>query len=226
MNVAIVVAAGKGTRLGGDRPKQFLELDGIPVIIRTLIQFERCREISELVIVLPQHETDGFLSLLKEFGLQKPMRTVAGGATRARSVRHGLKVAGEAELVAIHDGVRPFVTPEEIDQVVVAARPTGAAILVAPVAETIKEVKDGRVVRTLHRAQLRRALTPQCFRFDLLKQAYDQLEEVEATGVSVTDDSLLVERLGVEVVVVEGSGRNIKITREEDLALGEALLKS
>jgi len=141
-------------------------------------------------------------------------------------VRHGLKVAGEAELVAIHDGVRPFVTPEEIDQVVVAARPTGAAILVAPVADTIKEVKDGRVVRTLHRAQLRRALTPQCFRFDLLKQAYDQLEEVEATGVSVTDDSLLVERLGVEVVVVEGSGRNIKITREEDLALGEALLKS
>jgi 2-C-methyl-D-erythritol 4-phosphate cytidylyltransferase len=226
MNVAIVVAAGKGTRLGGNRPKQFLELDGIPVIIRTFMQFESCREISELVIVLPQDETDEFLSLLKEFGLRKPTRIVAGGATRAQSVQRGLAVVSEAEIVAVHDGVRPFVTPEEIDRVVSAARTTGAAILVAPVADTIKDVKDGRVVRTLPRAQLRRALTPQCFRLDIIKRAYDQLAEVEAAGVEVTDDCLLVERLGVEIAIVEGSGRNIKITREEDLALGEALLKS
>jgi 2-C-methyl-D-erythritol 4-phosphate cytidylyltransferase len=215
MNVAIVVAAGKGTRLGGNRPKQFLELDGIPVIIRTLMQFERCRE-----------ETDGFLSLLKEFGLQKRTRTVAGGATRAQSVQRGLAVVSEAEIVALHDGVRPFATPEEIDRVVSAARTTGAAILVAPVADTIKEITDDRIVRTLARTQLRRALTPQCFRFDILKRAYDQLAEVEAAGIEVTDDCLLVERLGVEIVAVEGSARNIKITREEDLVLGEAILKS
>ncbi len=226
MNVAIVVAAGKGTRLGGNRPKQFLELDGIPVIVRTLMQFERCRKIGELVIVLPQDETDGFLSLLKEFGLQKPTRTVAGGATRAQSVERGLAVVSEAEIVAVHDGVRPFVTPDEIDQVVTAARATGAAILVAPVADTIKEIKDGRVVRTLPRAQLRRALTPQCFRFDILKRAYDQLGEVEAENIEVTDDCLLVERLGVDIQAVAGSARNIKITREEDLALGEAILRS
>jgi len=226
MNVAIVVAAGKGTRLGGNRPKQFLELDGIPVIVRTLMQFERCRKISELVVVLPQDETDGFLSLLKEFGLQKPTRTVAGGATRAQSVERGLAVVSEAEIVAVHDGVRPFVTPDEIDQVVTAARATGAAILVAPVADTIKEIKDGRVVRTLPRAQLRRALTPQCFRFDILKRAYDQLGEVEAENIEVTDDCLLVERLGVDIQAVAGSARNIKITREEDLALGEAILRS
>jgi 2-C-methyl-D-erythritol 4-phosphate cytidylyltransferase len=225
MNVAIVVAAGKGTRLGGDRPKQFLELDGIPVIVHTLKQFERCREISELVIVLPRDETDWFLSRLKEFGLQKPMRVAAGGPTRAQSVQRGLALIGEAEIVAVHDGVRPFVTPAEIDQAVTAARATGAAILVAPVADTIKEIKDDRIVRTLSRSQLRRALTPQCFRFGILKRAYDQLAEVEAEDIEVTDDCFLVERLGVEIVAVEGSARNIKITREEDLVLGEAILR-
>jgi 2-C-methyl-D-erythritol 4-phosphate cytidylyltransferase len=225
MNVAIVVAAGKGTRLGGNRPKQFLELDGIPVIVHTLKQFERCREISELVIVLPGDETDWFLSRLKEFGLQKPMRVAAGGATRAQSVQRGLALIDEAEIVAVHDGVRPFVTPAEIDRAVTAARATGAAILVAPVADTIKEIKDDRIVRTLSRSQLRRALTPQCFRFDILKRAYDQLAEVEAEDIEVTDDCFLVERLGVEIVAVEGSARNIKITREEDLVLGEAILR-
>ena len=229
MNVAIVVAAGKGTRLGGNRPKQFLELDGIPVIIRTLGQFERCREIEEGVVVLPAPEFEQtaawFPSVAKEFGLRKPWRTVAGGTTRAQSVQRGLAVAGKAELVAIHDGVRPFVTPEEIGRVLTAARTTGAAILVAPVADTIKEIRNGRVVRTLPRINLRRALTPQCFRFDLLKQAYDQLTEIEGEDIEVTDDCQLVERLGIEIVAVEGSARNIKITGAEDLVLGEALLK-
>jgi len=229
MNVAIVVAAGKGTRLGGNRPKQFLELDGIPVIIHTLRQFERSREIDEIVVVLPAPSIEAFassfLSFAKEFGLTKPSQTVAGGATRAQSVQRGLAVVGKAELVAVHDGVRPFVTPDEIDAVVAAARAGGAAILVAPVADTIKEIKDNRVVRTLPRSQLRRALTPQCFHLDILRRGYDQLAVVEAEGGEVTDDCMLVERLGVEVLAVEGSARNIKITREEDLVLGEALLK-
>src|ERR1700693_3459363 len=122
MNVAIVVAAGKGTRLGGSRPKQFLELGGIPIVIHTLRQFERCREINEIVTVLPVEETDAFLFFAKSFGLKKPTRAVAGGATRAQSVARGLAVVGDAEIVAVHDGVRPFVTPHEIDQVVKAAR--------------------------------------------------------------------------------------------------------
>jgi 2-C-methyl-D-erythritol 4-phosphate cytidylyltransferase len=225
MNVAIVVAAGKGTRLGGNRPKQFLELDGVPVIIRTLRQFERCREIDEVVAVLPAEETAGFQSLAQQFELRKLARVIAGGETRAQSVQRGLALIDEAEIVAVHDGVRPFVTPEEIDQVVAAARIGGAAILVAPVADTIKDIKDGRVIGTLSRTNLRRALTPQCFRFDLLKRAYDRLLEIQAEGIEVTDDCLLVERLGFEIVAVEGSARNIKITREEDLVLGEALLK-
>jgi 2-C-methyl-D-erythritol 4-phosphate cytidylyltransferase len=226
MNVAIVVAAGKGTRLGGNRPKQFLELDGIPVIIRTLRQFERCREIDEVVAVLPAEETAGFQSLAQQFELRKLSRVIAGGETRAQSVQRGLASIDEAEIVAVHDGVRPFVTPEEIEQVVAAARAGGAAILVAPVPDTIKEINDGHVLGTLARTKLRRALTPQCFRFDLLKRAYDNLAKIEAEGVEVTDDCLLLERLGVDIQAVEGSARNIKITREEDLVLGEALLKS
>jgi len=229
MNVAIVVAAGKGTRLGGNRPKQFLEIDGIPVIIRTLGQFQRCREIYKVVVVLPAPEleetAEWFRSVAKASGWPKPITTVAGGATRAQSVQRGLAVISGAELVAVHDGVRPFVTPDEIDRVVAAARTGGAAILVAPAADTIKEIKDGRILGTLPRITLRRALTPQCFRFDLLKRAYDQLTEIEAEGVEVTDDCFLVERLGVEILAVEGSARNIKITREEDLVLAEALLK-
>jgi 2-C-methyl-D-erythritol 4-phosphate cytidylyltransferase len=225
MNVAIVVAAGKGTRLGGNQPKQFLELCGVPIIIHTLRQFERCEEINEILVVVPAEETAVFSSLAEKFEVRKLSRVVSGGATRAQSVLCGLNAIGNAEIVAVHDGVRPFVTPDEIDRVIVAARASGAAILVAPVADTIKDIENGRVKRTPPRPNLRRALTPQCFRYDLLKRAYDQLDEVESAGIEVTDDSLLVERLGAEIIAVEGSARNIKITREEDLALAETLLK-
>src|SRR5229473_652832 len=178
MNVAIVVAAGKGTRLGGNQPKQFLELCGVPIIIHTLRQFERCEEINEIIVVVPAESTAAFSSLTEKFAVRKLVRVA-----------------------------------------------TGAAILVAPVADTIKDIENGRVKRTLTRHNLRRALTPQCFSYDLLKRAYDQLDEVESAGVEVTDDSLLVERLGAEIVAVEGSARNIKITEEEDLALAETLLQ-
>ncbi len=226
MNVAIVVAAGKGTRLGGARPKQFLELRGVPVIIHTLRQFERCQEIQRVITVLPAEDTAGFESLTKQFELKKSGRIVTGGATRAQSVGNGLNAIDDADIVAVHDGVRPFVTPEEIDHVVAAARENGAAVLTAAVADTIKRVQDGRIIETVSRAELRRALTPQAFRFAILKRAYEKLDELESSGPEITDDSLLVERLGVEVVTVEGSARNIKITNEEDLAFCEAILKS
>jgi 2-C-methyl-D-erythritol 4-phosphate cytidylyltransferase len=226
MNVAIVVAAGKGTRLGGDRPKQFLELGGVPIIVHTLRQFERSREISEVITVLPAEDTAGFQSLAKEFGLTKASRAIAGGATRGQSVRCGLNAISDAEIVAVHDGARPFVTPDEIDRVVEAAKSTGAAILTAPVSDTIKRVAGPRVVETLPRAQLRRALTPQCFRFELLKEAYQALDALESEGIEITDDSLLVERLEIEIVAVEGDARNIKITTKADLAWAESLLTS
>lgn len=226
MNVAIVVAGGKGVRFGGDRPKQFLEVNGSPIIIHTLRQFERCREIGSVVVVLPAEETAGFPSLIAKFGLRKVAHIVPGGATRAQSVKRGLAAINNADVVAVHDGVRPLVTPAEIDEVVKAASESGAAILVAGLADTIKDVSGNRVINTLPRVNLRRALTPQCFRMDILKRAYEPLEQLDAAAIEVTDDSFLVERLGIEVVTIEGSARNIKITREEDLAFAEASLKS
>jgi 2-C-methyl-D-erythritol 4-phosphate cytidylyltransferase len=225
MNVAIVVAAGKGMRLGGDRPKQFLELGGVPIIVHALKQFERCREISEVITVLPAEDTAGFQPVIKQHDLRKVSRVIIGGATRARSVRQGLNAISSAEIVAVHDGVRPFVTPDEIDRVVVAAKQNGAAILTTQVADTIKRVADSRIIETLPRAQLRRALTPQCFRFEVLKEAYQSLDDLEEQGIEITDDSLLVERLKIEIVAVEGSAKNIKITTAEDLAWAEMILQ-
>jgi 2-C-methyl-D-erythritol 4-phosphate cytidylyltransferase len=120
--------------------------------------------------------------------------------------------------------VRPLVTPGEIDEVVGAAAASGAAILVAPVSETIKQLRGNRIDTTVARAELRRALTPQAFRFDILKRAYQDLDVLEVAQVDVTDDSFLVERLGVMVSAVEGNPRNIKITNPEDLVVAEALL--
>jgi len=225
MNIAIIAAAGRGTRFGGRRPKQFLELAGVPVIIHTLRRFEQCSEIQEVVVVLPAQDTARFLALAGKYGLRKLARIVAGGATRSESVWRGLQTirAATAEIIAVHDGVRPFVTSEEIARTVQAAETCGAAILTAPVIDTIKEVENEHVVRTLRRTRLRRALTPQCFRYDLLRRAYEQSPEIVEDA---TDDSSLVESLGFTVSTIEGDARNIKITRTEDIALGEILLKS
>ena len=225
MNVAILVGGGRGVRFGGDRPKQFLELNGTPIIVHTLRQFELSRQIDQVVVVLPASEITVFQSLADKFDLKKISRVVAGGETRAQSVKSGLAAIEQAEVVAVHDAVRPLVTHDEIDRVVVAAAESGAAILVAGVSETIKEVENNRVARTVARAHLRRALTPQSFHFEILKRAYEQLDQLETSGVEVTDDSFLVERLGLAVSVVEGSARNIKITTPEDLAMAEAFLK-
>jgi 2-C-methyl-D-erythritol 4-phosphate cytidylyltransferase len=224
MNVAILVGGGRGVRFGGDRPKQFLELNGTPIIVHTLRQFELSRQIDQVIVVLPAPEITVFQSLADKFDLKKISRVVAGGETRAQSVKSGLAAIEQAEVVAVHDAVRPLVMHDEIDRVVVAAADSGAAILVAGVSETIKEVEDNRVARTVARAGLRRALTPQSFHFDILKRAYEQLDQLESSGVEVTDDSFLVERLGVAVTLVEGSARNIKITTPEDLAMAEAFL--
>ena len=224
MNVAIIAAAGQGTRMAGRRPKQFLELAGTPILFHTLKAFEECELIHETIVVIPTQESGGFLSLAGKFGLRKLAEVVPGGGTRAESVLKGLQTIREAtaEIVAVHDGVRPFVTSHEISRTVTAATQHGAAILVARPVDTIKEVSDGRVVRTLNRDKLRHALTPQCFQYKLLRHAY---ERVDVNDPGLTDESSLVERLGVPIAIVEGSARNIKITREEDLAIGEQLLR-
>jgi 2-C-methyl-D-erythritol 4-phosphate cytidylyltransferase len=224
MNVAIIAAAGQGTRLAGKRPKQFLELAGTPILIHTLKAFERCDVIQEIIVVLAAEETDGFLALVKEHGLRKIAAVVAGGRSRAESVLHGLRAVDpdSTEIVAVHDGVRPFVTIEEISRTVAAAQLEGAAILVSTPVDTIKEVSAGAVAGTLDRSRIRNALTPQCFHYKLLVRAYEQVDVLDP---ELTDESSLVERLGATVAIVEGSLRNIKITRVEDLAIGEVLLR-
>jgi 2-C-methyl-D-erythritol 4-phosphate cytidylyltransferase len=224
MNIAIIAAAGTGSRMASDRPKQFLQLAGTPIIFHTLKPFELCDRIQEVIVVLPAAESAEFLAQAGKHGLRKLARVVPGGATRADSVKRGLMSIrpATAEIVAVHDGVRPFVTVDEIERTVEAARANGAAILATPVTDTIKLIEDAAVVKTLERRNLRQALTPQCFRYDLLRQAYEQ---ADVNDPSLTDESSLVERLGHAVTIVEGSPRNIKITTPRDLLIAETFLK-
>ena len=224
MNIAIIPAAGQGSRMGAGRAKQFLELAGVPIIIHTIQRFEQCADIHEIVVVLPSNETSSFLELASKYGLRKIGRVVQGGSTRAESVWNALKSVrnATAEIIAVHDGARPFVTSEEISITIQKADETGAAILAARTTDTIKEVEDGKIKRTLDRSLLWRALTPQCFRYDVLRRAFENsLDQLQ----NATDDSALVEALGIEVSIVEGSSQNIKITHPEDLALAETLIK-
>ncbi|HEX8458473.1 MAG TPA: 2-C-methyl-D-erythritol 4-phosphate cytidylyltransferase [Pyrinomonadaceae bacterium] len=226
MNVAIIVAAGRGVRAGGEVPKQFRMVGGAPLILHTLRRFEACAAVDEIVLVAPVEETNALLAT-NAAELKKTARVVEGGATRTESVWRGLESldARAVKLVAVHDGVRPFVTPEEIERTMRAAADVGAAVLCAPVVDTIKVCEEGRITETLVREKLRRALTPQCFRYELLRRAYERARDA---GLEATDCSALVELLDAQdasVAVVEGDARNIKITRPEDFALAEILLK-
>ena len=223
MNVAIIAAAGEGKRMAGSRPKQFLELAGAPILFHTLKAFECCDVIQEYIVVILPQEASHFIDLSGKYGLRKLAKVVPGGSTRAESVLKGLQSIREAtaEIVVVHDGVRPFVTSNEIAQTVEVAEKVGAAILVSKPVDTVKEVSGERVVKTLRRENLRHALTPQSFRYALLRQAYEQ---VDVFDPQLTDESSIVERLGIEVATVEGSTRNIKITREEDLIIAEAIM--
>ncbi len=223
MNTVIVVAAGSGTRFGAEKPKQFLEILGKPLIIHTLERFESCPSIDEIILVLPFEEIENFQKTVEKYNLKKLAKTIAGGQTRAESVLNGLNSidSKQTEIVAVHDGARPLVSSEEISQTIEQARETGAACLVADVTDTIKKVRDGKIVGTINRKQLRRALTPQAFHYEILKRAF----ETDNLSESVTDECFLVEKLGYEISVVEGSAQNIKITTQKDFALAEILLQ-
>ena len=222
MNIAIIVAAGTGSRFAASQPKQFVEILGKPLIIHTLERFEACPLVDEIILVLSLDGCREFASLDGHTAIKKLRSVATGGKTRAASVRNGLnKVdATKVNIVAVHDGARPLVTVDEITRTIEKAIETGAACLVADVTDTIKEIDGETIGRTVDRGKLRRALTPQAFRYDILKAAFDAAELTE----DVTDECYLVEKLGVEIAIVEGSSRNIKITRPKDLILAEAIL--
>jgi 2-C-methyl-D-erythritol 4-phosphate cytidylyltransferase len=223
MNSAIIVAAGEGKRFGGEIPKQFVTIHGKPLIIHTIERFARSSEIDEIILVLAATRIEDFQKDAAKFNLTKLKKIVPGGKTRAESVFRGLQaVAENSEIVAVHDGARPLVSVEEISATLEKAAETGAACLVASLSDTIKEVADGKIIGTIDRANLRRALTPQCFRLEILKKAFAGAD----LGEDATDECFLVEKLGYNIAAVEGSARNIKITTPDDLILAETFLKT
>lgn len=223
MNTAIIVAAGSGTRFKSITPKQFVEIHGKPLVVHTLERFEAARSVDSVILVLSEDRIELFESVAQRYQLGKIFAVVSGGATRAESVRNGLDaVAFEEGIVAVHDGARPLVSPEEIDETIEKAKVTGAACLVARVTDTIKTINGKEIANTLDREKLRRALTPQAFRVDVLRKAFEQGELNDA----VTDECYLVEKLGHPIAFIEGSARNIKVTHTDDLVLADIFLRS
>ena len=221
---AVIVAGGKGLRMGGDIPKQFIPVGGRPVLMRTLEAFHAYDAGMELVLVLPVGQQDYWKSLCREYHFGVPYRLADGGETRFHSVAHGLAWVPDDEpdaLVAVHDGVRPFVAKEVIAACFEAAGRYGAAVPVVPVVETLRhldpETEEGG--RTVSRDAYRLVQTPQTFKAHLLKTAYRQ-----AYTPAFTDDASVVEAMGVKVELVDGNRENIKITTPFDLKIAEAVL--
>ena len=219
---AVVPAGGTGTRMGGTVPKQFLELNGKPILYYTLKTLQDCGIISELILVVPEKEYDNACT----DWLGKPeivTKVVVGGEKRQDSVYNGFcKLSQQTEIVLVHDGVRPVLSHQMIQESVDAAREYGAAITAIPVNDTIKKVDDsGLVSQTVDREGLWRVQTPQVFRYELLQEAFKKANSEKFYG---TDEGTLIEHLGKPVKVVEGSEQNIKITRPEDLRLSEIFI--
>jgi 2-C-methyl-D-erythritol 4-phosphate cytidylyltransferase len=222
---AVIPAAGSGRRMGHSTPKQFLLLDGIPVLVHTLSVFDSSPLIHEICLVVPPGTEDRCRrELLEPYGLKKVSRIVPGGETRQASVYQGLKkTSQDAGLVVVHDGVRPFLTAELLRRVMEAAKDEVGVIAAMPLKETPKQVReDGTIISSPDRAGLVLAQTPQVFPRKVLMEAY---QKAYADGVVSTDDSALVERLGFPVRIVEGAWDNIKITTAEDLPLAEKILE-
>jgi 2-C-methyl-D-erythritol 4-phosphate cytidylyltransferase len=214
---ALVLAAGRGERLGHAHPKGFVAVAGRPLLLHALEALCAPAAISRVVPVIPESAFDRYRALARELAdLVKLAPPVAGGPLRQDSVRAGLAALGsEVELVAVHDAARPLVAPDDVERVVEAARRHGAAILAAPVRDTIKRVRGDLVLETPERSECWAAQTPQVFRIEILREA---LAKAAADGFVGTDDAEIVERLGVSVRVVAGDPGNLKLTWPEDLA--------
>lgn len=220
---AVVVAAGSATRMEGI-DKILTTLGDVPVLVHTLRVFQRCPEISEVVVVTREDLLLDVSQVCKAFALDKVTKVVVGGSQRALSVLAGLReTRQDADLIAIHDGARPLVTDEILQETVARAAVTGAAAPAIPVTDTIKRVEEGFAVDTVDRSTLFAVQTPQIFQADLIRAAVQQSVEENLT---LTDECAAVERLGMKVAMTRGSRENIKITTPFDLLLGEAILDS
>ena len=222
--VAIVVAGGAGSRMAGHVPKQYRLLDKVPVLIRTLLEFEKSSSVTGIIVVVPEKDRDRlFREACNPYRLTKIRDIRPGGATRQDSVKSALAVIDDTvEIVVVHDGVRPLVTDDLIDLSIREGRIRGAVAVGIPVTDTLKSVdSSNRIVGTVERDGLWFVQTPQVFHANIIKKAYEQ---AFIDGYYGTDDAVLVERIGFPVTLIEGVRDNLKITKEEDLALAEVLL--
>ncbi len=219
---AVIVAAGKSVRFGGNTPKQFTEICGRPLLSWTISRFEKAASIDAIVIVVAEESlVHAGENIVDRYDFQKVRKVVAGGANRRDSVLNGLNsLPGTTELVAIHDGARPLVTPADIDRVVAAAATEGAAMLAVCATDTVKRVKDGIIQATVDRDSLYLAQTPQVFRYDLILSAHRKADPNRV----ITDDASLLEVNGVKVRIVEPTGPNLKVTTADDMLIAESLL--
>jgi 2-C-methyl-D-erythritol 4-phosphate cytidylyltransferase len=220
--LAILVAAGRGKRMGGTRAKAFLDLAGVPMLLRAARVFEAAASVDAVVAIVPSSELESAQEILEP--ITKLFGVASGGERRQDSVEAGMALAppGFDGIVLVHDAARPLVTVDLVEAVVTAARANGAALPVLPAVDTIKQVHGGLVQATLERDELGYAQTPQGFRFSVLSRAY---EAARGGSITLTDEAMAVERLGEPVAVVPGASRNRKITTIEDLAWAEALLR-
>ncbi len=208
--------------MGAGINKLLLELDGIPVLVHTLLVFDGDVNCQGMVLAVNPEEQDEMASLLQRYNIKKPIKFAQGGAERQQSVYSGLKEAGSEGIVLVHDAARPFITTGLISSLVEAAEREGAAVLAVPVKDTVKKVIENHVAETIERSSLWAVQTPQAFRISVLLQAHEKAERDDFLG---TDDASLVERLPHPVAVVHGDYNNIKLTTREDLVFAEAILK-
>lgn len=219
----IIVAGGKGLRMGGEIPKQFLPIGGKPVLMRTVEAFYQAEAEIGIVLVLPHEQQDYWRELCRQYDFQLPYVLADGGQTRFHSVQNGLRMIpdGEADaLVAVHDGVRPFVSAQVIQICFDEAARQGAVVPVLDMVDSVRSLSDDGDSKAVDRSRLKLVQTPQTFRADILKKAYSQ----DFTEL-FTDDASVVEASGFSVALVKGNRENIKITTPFDLKIAEALLK-
>ncbi len=219
--LAIVPSAGMGKRMGTAR-KNYLPLIGRPVLARTLDALEACPLVDSVIIASRAGKT--VAGMVDRYGFKKVRKIVRGGRTRQDSVSNALgSIDGKFDIILVHDGARPLVTPGIVSRSVKAAARFGAAIAAVPVKDTIKEASHGRVARTIPRDALWSVQTPQAFRREIRLESHRRAKKDRFIG---TDESSLVERLGIKVAIIEGSYENIKITTREDLVMAESILRS
>ena len=206
----------------GSSKKQFLKLDGKPILIHTLRKFAACPEVTDLFVATPKEDLAETRDLIASENLGRSVTVVEGGSRRQDSVENCLReVSPGTDLVAVHDAVRPFVSPALISAVIAEASRTGASILGVLTVDTVKQVERNRILSTIPRDRIVLAQTPQVFRYAILKEAFEKARE---DGYLGTDEASLVEHLGIEITVVQGSDRNIKITQPSDLDLARFYL--